>query len=152
METESPKLLGNLCQCSLTVNSKKCFSVLRGSLLCFSLCQLPLVLSLDTTEKSMALSFLHPPFRYLHSLMRCPLALCPGWTVHHNSLFPMEEMLQFLNYFKSLCWNLSSWSLILETRSGHTNAIETWTRCITNKGFPFYVGWNIFIFTEHLNQ
>lgn len=57
-----------------------------------------------------------------------------------------------LTIFKALCWNLSSWSLILETRSGHTNAIETWTRCITNKGFPFYVGWNIFIFTEHLNQ
>ena len=38
----------------------------------FSLCPLPLVLSLGTTEKSLAPSSLHPPFRYSYTLTRSP--------------------------------------------------------------------------------
>lgn len=39
--------------------------------LCFSLSPLPLVLSLGTTKKSLALSSLHLPFRYSWTLIRC---------------------------------------------------------------------------------
>jgi len=42
----------------------------RRNLPCFSLCPLPLVLSLDTTGKTLALSTLHPTFRFLPTQMR----------------------------------------------------------------------------------
>ncbi|KAM4793005.1 SWI/SNF-related matrix-associated actin-dependent regulator of chromatin subfamily D member 3 isoform 6-T8 [Cyanocitta cristata] len=38
--------------------------IIRWSLLCFSLHQLPLILSLGTTEKILALSSLNPPFKF----------------------------------------------------------------------------------------
>ena len=60
-------LFGNLLQCSVTLVVKKCFLMFRGNLLWF--CPLPFVLSLGTTEKSLALSSLHPPFRYLYTLI-----------------------------------------------------------------------------------
>lgn len=41
----------------------KCFLILRGNLLCPSLWPLPLMLSLDTSEKSLALLSLHTAFR-----------------------------------------------------------------------------------------
>lgn len=43
---------------------KKCFLMHRGNLPCFNLCPLPPVLSLDTTENSLAPLSLHHPFRY----------------------------------------------------------------------------------------
>lgn len=42
--------------------------------LCFSLCTLTLILSLDATKRSLAL-FLHPPFTYFYTLMRSPRAI-----------------------------------------------------------------------------
>lgn len=63
--------LGNLCQC-LDPHSEKCFLTFRGNLQCFSLHPLLLVLQLSTTEKCMALSSLHPAFRYVHTLMTSP--------------------------------------------------------------------------------
>ena len=66
------------------------------SLLCFSLCALPLVLPLGTTEKSLALSSLHPPYRWLYTLIRSPQAFSsPGWRVPALS-FSSGEMLQSL--------------------------------------------------------
>ena len=66
---DSTTSLGNLCQCSVTPVVTKCFPMFRGNLQCFGVCPLPLVLSVGTTEKSLALfSSWHPPFRYL-----CPL-------------------------------------------------------------------------------
>jgi len=59
--------LGNLCQCSVTLIVKQGCLMFRWHLLCFSLCPVPLLLSLATTEKSLALSSLHPPFRYFNS-------------------------------------------------------------------------------------
>ena len=50
-------------------HSKKCFLMFRWTLLCVSLCSLPLVLSLGVTEKNLALSSLHPPFRHLYTLI-----------------------------------------------------------------------------------
>ena len=61
----------------------------RGNLLCFSLCPWPLVLSLGTTEESLAQSSLHPHFRYLYTFIRCLCAFSsPGWTVPDLSAFP----------------------------------------------------------------
>jgi len=42
------------------------FLMFRGNLLCVSLCLLHLVLPLGTSEKSLAPSSLHPPFKHLH--------------------------------------------------------------------------------------
>jgi len=55
-EGDSTTSLGSLFQCSVTLRGKKFFLMFRWNLLCFSLCPLPLVLSLGTTEKSLALS------------------------------------------------------------------------------------------------
>jgi len=46
--------LGSLFQGSVTLRAKKFFLMFRQKFLCFSLCPLPLVLSLGTTEKSLA--------------------------------------------------------------------------------------------------
>ena len=45
--------LGNLHECSVTLTVKKCFLMFRGTLSCSNLFPLPLVLLLDTTEKSL---------------------------------------------------------------------------------------------------
>jgi len=55
-EGDSTTSPDNLFQCSVTIRGKKFFFMFRRNLLCFSLCPLPLVLSLGTTEKSLASS------------------------------------------------------------------------------------------------
>lgn len=66
----------HLCGQSVPVlghsQNKKVFLMFKEYLLCFSLCPLPLVLSLNTTGKSLAMRFLLPPFKYLHTLMSSP--------------------------------------------------------------------------------
>jgi len=55
---------------------------------CDCLCSLPLVLLVGTTEKSLDPSSLHPSFRHLSTLMRCPWTFSPpGWTVPALSAF-----------------------------------------------------------------
>lgn len=69
---KTPQPLWALCQCSVTLTVEKVFLMLKGNLLCC--CVLPLVLSLGSSEKTLDPSCLHPPFRYLDTLMRCPLS------------------------------------------------------------------------------
>ena len=64
-EGDSTTSLGSLFQCSVTLRGKNFFLMFRRNFLCLSLCPLPLVLSLGTTEKSLAPSSWHPPLRYL---------------------------------------------------------------------------------------
>lgn len=52
--------LSNLCCCSANLVARKVFLMFEQNFPCSSLCPLPLVLPLGTTEKSLALSFLHP--------------------------------------------------------------------------------------------
>jgi len=61
-EGDSTTSLGNLFQCSITLRVKKFFLMFRRNFLCFGLCPLPLVLSLGTTENSLAPSspYTHP--------------------------------------------------------------------------------------------
>lgn len=47
------------------LNSLGCYRMVKWNLLCSSLCPWPLVLALGTTEKTLALPSLLPPFRYL---------------------------------------------------------------------------------------
>lgn len=68
-EGDSTTSLGSLCHCSITCTAQKGCLVFMGNLLCSSLCPLPLVLSLGTTQKTLALSSLHSPFRYLYILI-----------------------------------------------------------------------------------
>jgi len=56
-EGDSTTSLGSLGQGSVTLRVKKFFLMFRWNFLCFRLCPLPLVLSLGTTEKSLAPSF-----------------------------------------------------------------------------------------------
>ncbi|XP_068775232.1 uncharacterized protein [Struthio camelus] len=72
---DSTTSLGNLFPCSVTLTGKKFFLVFSWNCVCFSLCPLPLVLSLGTTEKSLAPSSRHPPFRQFYTLRRLPLSL-----------------------------------------------------------------------------
>jgi len=53
-EGNSTTSLGSRFQCSVTLRGKKFFLMFSWNFLCFSLCPLPLVLSLGTTEKSLA--------------------------------------------------------------------------------------------------
>lgn len=60
---DSSTSLDNLCQGFVTCTAQKYCLVFKGNILCSSLCPLPLLLSLGTTEKSLSLSSLHPPIR-----------------------------------------------------------------------------------------
>ena len=53
-EGDSTTSLGSLFQCSVTLRGKKFILIFSWSFLCFSLCPLPLVLLLGTTEQSLA--------------------------------------------------------------------------------------------------
>lgn len=56
---DSTTLLGNLCQCSAIHTVTKCSLMFRGTLLCFILCPMPLLLPLGTQVLSLFCS-LHP--------------------------------------------------------------------------------------------
>lgn len=71
----STTFLDMLCQCSVTITVKKCLLTFRGSLLSFSVCLLPLFVSLGITGMFLAPFSLCPPFRYLCALMRSALTL-----------------------------------------------------------------------------
>ena len=73
----STSSVGNLCRCSVTPAVKECFPIFRWNLLCFTLCPLPLVLSLGTTERA----WLHPfrtsvqVFIYINKILPQPSLL-----------------------------------------------------------------------------
>lgn len=67
--------LGTRAQCSAILNVKKLFLMLRADFLCFSLWTLLPLLSLRTTEESLAPPSCHPPWRYLYVLLRFPVSL-----------------------------------------------------------------------------
>ena len=127
MQTQLP--LWATCACAHSPS--QCFPMFRGNLLCFSLCPLPLVLLLGATEKSLVPSSLHPLFRYLHTLIRCPLSLFLSWLnslsqlSHHRRDFPVR--------YPSL-WPLVGLPPLLDVsctgkpRIAHTDTTETWTR------------------------
>ena len=98
---------------------------LKQNFLCFSLCPLPLVLSLGTTGKWLAPFSLHPPFRYVYTQLRSPWALlfsrlnrlcCFSLSLYGRCFSP-------LTIFVGLCWVCSSMPLFLlyrGTQTGHS--------------------------------
>ena len=64
--------MGSLFQCLPTFTVKKCFLVFRWNFMFFKLCPLPLVLSVDTTEKILAPSSSFPPSG-IHTHWKDPL-------------------------------------------------------------------------------
>jgi len=94
---------------------KKCFLIFMQSLLHSSLCPLPLVLALGTTEKSLVPSSLHSPFRQM--LKRSPWAFSsPGWTVPtlssspHRRCAPLSQSCSWpSNGLLSVCSYIKHW-------------------------------------------
>lgn len=84
---DSTTFLGNLYQSSATL-TVKCFSLcFWWHLLCFSLCPLPPVLSLDTTAKNLSLSSSLPLLWYPYTLRR------PALRLRELRLFSLETFL-----------------------------------------------------------
>jgi len=105
-------------QCLVTLSIKKHFLVFRQTLLCFSLCPLPLALSLHTTEKSLAPPSLHPSFRYL-SLQA---SLLQDEQSQLSQPFLIGEVLQSLNYLSGPARDtLRYGSCAGEPRTGHSS-------------------------------
>lgn len=95
----------------LTLRVKKRFLMLRQNLLCISLCWLPLVLSPGTTEKSLSLSSLYPPWLYLYTLIRTLWAFSsPDWMAPALS---NNRCINPLVTSEPLFWTLSSSSISL---------------------------------------
>ena len=110
-------------------HTKKCFFMFLWNLLCFSLCLLPLVLSLATTKTSLSPPSSHPPFRYSYRLIRFPLSLLfprlngPGFP----SLSSQERCSSPLIILAPLSWTPSS----ISTSFSHWGAQNwaQWSRC-----------------------
>jgi len=95
------------------------------NLLCFTVCPLPFLPSWGTTEKSLALSSLHSPFRYLYTLRESPQAFfslnstsCPSFSSQENCSTPFI-------IFVALYWTFSSSSISLILESPDT-VLQVW--------------------------
>lgn len=78
---------------------KKCFFMFKWNHPYFTLCLLPLALSLNKTEKSLTVFSFHPPFRYLYTLMKYPLQstlICRA-SLTNLSAFPHKERCPFIS-------------------------------------------------------
>lgn len=78
LRMETPQLPGQPVPALGHPQREKCFLMFREIFLCFHLCPSALALSLGTSEKSLAPSSLHHPFRFLYTWMRTPLSLKDG--------------------------------------------------------------------------
>lgn len=74
-DTDSTTPLGILFHCLTSLMGKKFVLLFIWNFFCFILCPLPLIPSLDTSEKRLSLSSLLPSVRYLYTRIRSPLSL-----------------------------------------------------------------------------
>lgn len=94
-------LSGNLFQCLTNVMGKKFLLLFKWNFLHFSLCPLPLIPSLDTSEKSLALSSLLPPIWYLYTWIRP----APPSLLEDNILINISKILiKYLKIHIYLLW------------------------------------------------
>ena len=93
-EEDSTTSLGSLGQGSVTLRVKKFFLMFSWNFLGFSLCPLPLVLSLGTTGKSLAPSSWPPPCRYLVSKVPSQPSLLQAEQAQLPQPLLVGEMLQ----------------------------------------------------------
>jgi len=96
----------------------------------FSLCPLPLVLSLGTTEKILGPSSWYPPFRYLCTLMRSLLSLLFSRLNSPSSLSPSLDVRcsRPLVILVAFHWTLSimSMSLVYSRALNWTTLLQVW--------------------------
>lgn len=91
-------------------HSKRVISAIQIEPMCFNMCLLPLALSLGSTGKSLAPFSLHPPTRYLWTIIRYLFVfLSAGWTVPALSDSLCMRHTQFL----TICMYLSLWTVQL---------------------------------------
>ena len=115
----SPRMETPQCQCSVTITVKKCHLMFRQNLLCFNLCRLPLVVSLDTSERAWLCLLYAPPFRYLYKLIRSPMSFLFSRLNSPCSLsLSLCESSSSLLILVALRWTLSSSSV--SRRAGHS--------------------------------
>lgn len=100
--------LGTLCHCSVTLTVRKCCLMFRVNSLCFIFFPLPLVPSLGSTEKSLAVSLLHSPIWWMGFLWAFS---SPGWTVPALLAFSCRRAAAVI--FVALCWTTSSMFMCL---------------------------------------
>lgn len=93
---DSSTSLGSLCQLSVIHTAQRCFLILRRNVLFSRLCHLSLVLALSTIGRSLSLSSLYPPFKYLHNLLKCLLSLKVSQL--NTASYFIEEVLQALQH------------------------------------------------------
>lgn len=106
---ETPQSVGHLRQCSVTCTVNKCFLMFGWNLTCSSLCPWLLVLELSTVKKSLALSSLQSPFRYMNAL----LSSSPGWAVPALSAAPHRRGASVPSSSRWPCAGLSHMSMSL---------------------------------------
>lgn len=121
--------------CALVLRMIKSSSKFRGSLLCFSLFLLPLVMSLSTTKKSLALFSLQHLFRYLYTLMWCHWASFWGWNTNSLS-FPKLSLevcespsvaLDYASSSISCLWSGAQiWTQHLSSRGKSSFPLTSW--------------------------
>ena len=113
-EGYSTTSLGNLLLCCITFTIKNFFCMFVWNFLCSSFRPLLLVLSLHTTEKSLASSLCLPlPLRYLQTFIRSPpqSSFLQAEQIQVTPPFLIKEMLRPFITFVELCWTHSRRSL-----------------------------------------
>ena len=118
-EGDSTTSLGSLLQGSVTLRVKKFFLMFRRNFLCFSLCPLPLVLSLGTTGKNLAPSFWNPPCRYLQdplsvfsSPAKVKVSVVQGLAHRTKPLRSWTSFPVLKSALASQSWGLLFWELL----------------------------------------
>lgn len=150
LQEDSSTSLDNLCQCSVTHTIKQHFHTCRQYLLPFTSCPLALVLSLDTTAKSLAPVTLHPPPSCIcaHWLDRPELSLLQAKTVPDFSSFPRRRgvsvSLSFSWTFAGLSPVVSCLPCTWEPRTGRSTAgVASPLLSRGEEGTPPSVSWQL---------
>lgn len=100
---DSSASLSKLFQYSVTLTIIKCFFKFRWNFLWSSLCPLPLVLSVDITNKSLDPPSLHPTFRFLYTLIKSPiLSLLKAKQFQLSHPLLIRKICQSLNHLNGL--------------------------------------------------
>lgn len=107
-----PQSLWTACARAHSLHRKKVFPDVQreGTFCVFCYCPLSLVPALGTAEKSLTLSSVYPPFRYLYLLVRFSLeaSLSQAEQLQQTQFYLIEETFQSLNHVHAPYWTLSN--------------------------------------------
>lgn len=106
--------LGKLSQCLTIITIKIFFLTLNWHCLYFNLCMVPLVLSLDTTEKRLALTSLLLSCKYLDPYKPFPSPSKPAQLSYYPTCFKPRGSILVLGYIAAYvsisCWGALCWT------------------------------------------